>query len=890
MYNLVLLNCQICSLNLNKMRKILFLFLFFPLTILSQEIKLSGTIKDNQNRGIESASVVVLDDAENTLAFTYSGENGDYDLVFDNPNNNQITVLVSCLGYTKKEMQQDVTSKKNITQSFSLEEKLESLKEVVIEANQKIKIDRDTTTIKVASFINKTEQTIEDILKKIPGIEVQKDGSIKAHGKNIDKLLIEGDDLFDKNYKFLSKNLDAKVLDAVQIIDGFEDNPILKKLSNSDKVALNLKLKKDKQNIWFGNITAGAGVVSADRWKEGINLGLLKKKIKLFYLADYNNSGEKATNQVSKAITENNLFGEDRIEKTTKKQYQINSNENTSFSKSQSIFNKALFNSLSFTKKLKSNITLRGVGYFANDNQTQISLSETIFNINENTISNTETNLHQSKKTLSSGELELKYFANQDNYFTNLLIYKNDPNSINADLNFNNSQIDQASKDKNQTFYNHLNHSYRISDTEILNNYMYLGNDIYNQKSKITSPFLNQFLNASPDALASQIADNSILYFGIKSKLISRYRKLEHTIGLQYENSKEILNNNFMIENNHTIDYENHTKLKQNIFSVENAIRYNFSRKIDFTASLNYTQNRFDTNSTINNVSIFNPKASLNIKKTSLGNFTFSYAENNNLPEINYLTTNSQLTDYRSFRKGTSYEGLLKNKSLSFSHTLFNDAKRFSISSSFFYLKSEKIFNSESTITNNFNFENYILTKGGEIYNGNFNIVNYIRTIKLATKLETSQNWSTNPTKVNSSEFSSLDSYNSAYKFSGTTYFKLPINFDFGVNYNYFQSKFNGITTKNETTDFFINSNYKVSKTWLAEINSTLYHMNNNYSFINAVINYNPEESRFSYRMIVNNLTNENEFTLVSLDNYTFYKSTIKLVPRYLLLTAKYRF
>ena len=62
-------------------------------------------------------------------------------------------------------------------------------------------------------------------------------------------------------------------------IDGFEDNPILKKMNNSDKVALNLKLKKDKQNIWFGNVTAGVGIVSENRWKEGINLGLLKKKI-----------------------------------------------------------------------------------------------------------------------------------------------------------------------------------------------------------------------------------------------------------------------------------------------------------------------------------------------------------------------------------------------------------------------------------------------------------------------------------------------------------------------------------------------------------------------------------------------------------------------------------
>lgn len=299
--------------------------MLFPIIVFSQELKLSGTIKDNQNRGIESASVQVYDNLENTVAYTYTDTNGDYSLVFEKPTNPLIKVSVASLGYAKKEIELDLTSKSNFSQSFVLEEKTEYLKEVVIEANQKIKINKDTTTIKVASFGNKTEQTIEDILKKIPGIEVQKDGSIKAHGKNIDKLLIESEDLFDKNYKLLTKNLDAQTLDAVQILDNFEDNPILKKMNNSEKVALNLKLKKDKQNIWFGNVLAGAGIVSENRWKEGLNLGLLKKKIKLFYLADHNNSGEKATDQVSKSINENNLFGENRYEKTAKTIFNINS-------------------------------------------------------------------------------------------------------------------------------------------------------------------------------------------------------------------------------------------------------------------------------------------------------------------------------------------------------------------------------------------------------------------------------------------------------------------------------------------------------------------------------------------------------------------------------------
>ena len=164
--------------------------LLVPILMLSQEVKISGTIKDNQNRGIESASVLVYDNLENTISYTYSNETGNYSLVFEKPINTLIKVSVASLGYAKKEITLDLTLKSNLSQSFILEEKTEYLKEIVIEANQKIKINKDTTTIKVTSFSNKTEQTVEDLLKKLPGIEVQKDGSIKAHGKTIDKLLI----------------------------------------------------------------------------------------------------------------------------------------------------------------------------------------------------------------------------------------------------------------------------------------------------------------------------------------------------------------------------------------------------------------------------------------------------------------------------------------------------------------------------------------------------------------------------------------------------------------------------------------------------------------------------------------------------------------------------
>ena len=862
--------------------------LLFSLFSFSQEITIKGIIKDNKNRGIQNASVSILDESDDFLGYAFTDENGLYSISFDKSKNETIKIEISCLGY--KKIIQFINSRNQI-QNYQLEEKIESLQEVVVESSKKIKINQDTTYIKVSSFGNKTEQTVEDILKKLPGIEVTKDGSIKAHGKTIDKLLIEGEDIFDKNYKMLSKNLDAKVLDEVQIIDNFEDNPIFKKLNNSDKVALNLKLKKGLNNVWFGNITLGSGIISENRWKENINLGLIRKKIKLFYFGDYNNLGEKATDIIATNIIEKSTFGDDRFEYKAKSLYNITNNEIQFFSKTQSVFNKAFLNSLSFTSKLKKNLSVRGVIYLANDEQNQNSSTITKYNLENNPISFTENNFYVNKKTLASTEIELMYSPNDKNYITNLFIFKNNPNKTANNLLFNTDIINQNSNSENYTIYNHFNHTVQLTEKTVLNNYFYIGNDKINEKSKISSPFLNNFLSLDTNQIINQNANNKLFYIGNKSKLITKFRKIDLTNTVQFEYSKEQFKNDFIVNNQNIETYQNNANLKiLNLFQ-ENTLRYNFSRKIDLTANLNFQNTQFNNNTFSTNLFLINPSIYFNIKKTGFGNFSFSFSENNSLPEINQLTTNYQLTDYRSFLQGTTFQKPLKNQTTGLNYSYYNDEKRFSINTNIFYSNSKSIFNTSSNLTSDFNFNSYIQTKGSESYNFNLSLVNYSRKLKIASKIETLNNWITSPLNVNSTEFSNAKSYSNSIKYSATTYFKSKINFDFGFSYNYFQSNFQGIKTTNTTKDAFLNVNYKVSKTILAESNNSFYYVNNqNYSFNNVVLSYTPLDSKFSYRLIINNLMNENQYTSISINNYSYYQSIVQLVPRYVLGTIKYRF
>ena len=566
---------------MNNIKNISLFFLFFNfLCIYSQGISVKGRLTDKQNKSIENATISLLNKNKEIVAYTFSNENGTFNLSYDLITDKPFSIEISSLDYHTKEIQ--LYSESNLLNNIVLIEKEENIKEILL-VGKKVRIVQDTTSIKVSGFTTKIEQTVEDVLKKLPGISVSNDGTIEAHGRRIDKLLVEGEDILDKNYKLISKNLDSKVLDEVQIIDNFEDNPILKKLNNSDKVALNLKLKKGLKNIWFGNVVLGSGVVSENRWKESVNLGLIKKKIKFFYLGDYNNLGEKSSDLITTSSLQYNNFGVDRIEYKAKPSYSINNNEPQYFSKTQSIFNDALLNTISFTTKIRKDITLRGVAYLTYDKQKQNSFSQTVINVENNSpISYDEKNSFNNKKILASTELELKYYPNEKNYITNLFVFQNNPNKISSDLIFNSSQINQISTSKNYTFYNHFNHTYQITSDKVLNSYFYFGNDKRDENTTINSPILNSYFNLDKDDFLNITSQNNILFLGAKSKILFKLNKIDITNSLQFEYNKEQFNNDLFSNKGLQTEYDNKVSLMQFKVISDNIFRYNISKNLDF--------------------------------------------------------------------------------------------------------------------------------------------------------------------------------------------------------------------------------------------------------------------------------------------------------------------
>lgn len=870
------------------MKYILFFFTTFCFS--QQYYSITGTIKNN-NRSVESASVVVFDANESILGYGYSNVKGVYTISIAAKINEKITISVSSLGFEKKEATLTLTKNTTISQSFELQEKIETLNEVVLKTEQKIKIDNDTITIKTKYFTNDTEETVEDVLKRIPGIEVLEDGRIKANGVPIKKLLIEGDDLFDQDYKLLSKNLDGKILDAVQILKNFEDNPILKNLGKSDAVAVNLRLKKNILNVWFGNLTLGAGVVSENRWKESLNIGLIRKKIKLLNLADYNNAGMKASSQISKNFTSFDIYRQDRFEKESSNTFNSFSGENTTFSDTQSIFNDAFFNTLAFNTKIKSNLSLRSVSYFALDEQIQNSFNATEYLVEPAPIAVTENKNYSFQNKKIGSEIELKYSLNPKNYFTANIIFKNNPTRINDNILFNNDVVNVASHNNNFSFYNHLYHTFKMDRNKVMVNYLYFGTDHLTEKNNISSPFLTSFFNTNINTFIKEEVTNSVNYAGFKSKLITKYsKKAEHVIASRIETNIEKNENNFLVSTDLNPTYSNILTLKQNILGLENGFKYEFTEDFKFNSSVKIDIINYNTHILNQTNALLNTNNSLSNYFKKIGTISISHSYNNRLPGITSLIENYQLTSYRNFSKGINEIPILKSNTFSISHGNNSVLKRIFLFTDLSYTKLATIQTQESTITNNFVFNNTVFTNGGDSYRLLSNIKFFIRKIQMATKLETQQNWVTAPVKVNTSNFANINTLFSTYIFSGTTYLEKAYNFDFTVTQNRSYTTFNDSKSSNVITKGNFSTTYKFSESFIMAIKSDLYWLDQTYSFLNAELNYTPKNRKFSYRIVLNNLFNENEFKISSLNDYTKTTRSIPLIERYALLTVKYRF
>ena len=232
----------------------------------AQKSAIKGILADSLSKNpLEFATVAVVNAKDTSLiSYTLSDKNGSFQLS-GLPSDRPAKLIISYVGYKTFRQHLDLT--KGETKNFgTILLGGNSLMEVVIKGERSpVVIKKDTIEFNAEAFKTRPNAVVEELLRKFPGVQVNADGSIMVNGKQISKLLIDGKKFFGDDPKVATRNLDADMIDKIQIYDDRENDPDHKLSAMEVGKVINLKMKSKIKKSTLGKFYAGGG--SRDRYE-----------------------------------------------------------------------------------------------------------------------------------------------------------------------------------------------------------------------------------------------------------------------------------------------------------------------------------------------------------------------------------------------------------------------------------------------------------------------------------------------------------------------------------------------------------------------------------------------------------------------------------------------
>lgn len=843
------------------------------------EFNISGLITNAENQPIDFAQIIIKDQVKRVIAYSYTDSIGNYFLKYQTLSDS-ITLDVSRIGYIEKSIRLSTkTATMNLTLNLSPNNRLT---EVVITNNiNAINSKNDTITFLSKAFSDGTETNVEDLLTKLPGLSVNKDtGKIKFQGREIKTILLDGDDLTGQNYKVLSKNLSADWIQEIEILKKFTNSRLLKGLIKSEDIAINLKLKENAKAPLFGNLLVGGGTTS----KHTIKAELLSylKNLKRFSVIVGNNTGsdletyDMETYSNSQLEYKGFLFAEQILNESPLAP-PFFKNENFTFQEGQFVSNVMVvkpthkFNIRSFTSLYNNNLNFNSndsLSYILPNNKNLSIIQSQILNQKPfEAFQDLKLDYTLSKNEELTSAIKFKYSdkqfrsVNETNYdsirqkeaiidqqFYGNISYTNKLNSmwvLVADF-----QIGRSHLDEHLNFYDFLKNIISANNQTINQNYFNLGG-MANLIGKINETFYGNLLlgwaKTSSDFGVSKLYSNKYEYKNtfIEFNLKADFKNIHFNTGARFRSINTIYN--FQKYNNFLIEPQISVSLKKRIlkyFTSEFKGIYN-SEYVFFKPSSLFDK---ELSTSFRSKIYYNTSAHIPTKNDFLI-FSVNISDN----EKNYLTThfewgyetnNNTLSNSIFYNNDIVINEFIQNSNSNSLFTIYSIDKYFQkIHTSIKLSYKNQISNSVLSIEN--------ISGSNRLRRDNFNIAaGLILTKKINLSLAFNNyndetNWLSRKTKFDFQNY----------------WFKIIYNYSKAIMFN----------LAFQTTDFGKN---------LGGVNS----------IVETNIKFKPKNGKWQFEGQLNNLTNLNLVKISKLNPFFFTTTNYPLQPRFLLLTAKYRF
>ena len=893
------------------MKKNLVFFFLSTTAFFAQNIRLEGIVSEDGKTPLEMANIMAINQATKGMdAYAITNDKGKYALNLKA--NTLYTIKLSYVGMSNKSVEFK-TGAVNSTNNFTMEAGGLELEGVEIVREMPVSIKGDTIIYNADSFKNGTERKLEDVIKKLPGMEVTADGGVEVEGKKVQKLLVDGKPFFDGDTKLGLKNIPADAIDKVQVLRNYNEISGLKGVENNqDDVAINIKLKKGKKNFWFGDVSTGIGVGNqSDRHIINPKLFYYSPKYSINLLANFNNIGElpltfqdyfKFTggfrNMSRKGgsvfnVSDNNLgislLRNNRAKEIDTKFGATNFSYNPS--KKWSLTGFAIYSDA--TTELE---TLSQVNFLAPNNISQST--------KENALQTNKFGLFKfSSKYKPTDKLQIDYDIltkiSEQNEVSDLFRVVTTNTTV-AETIFDAKKQDPTSITQNLNFY------YTHSEKHIFaseNTYLY----------QDENPFLNVNLQNQPFILPgytsgqnrNNITQNRFVKTRKFDSKLDYYYVLTPKSNINVTLGSTISSQNFNSGIFQTLDDQSSISL--NDVSNTNQVRFNFmdsyvglhykilTGKFTFTPGLSahkYSLN--DVQNGTNNQKDFTrilPDLFVQYQFKKAESLTYNFGVTNNFTDINQLAEGFVLNGFSNLYRGNRNLENATAQTHSLTYFKYNMFNFENISGNISYSKNNQAIKTNASFVG--------INQVSTSFNSNFADENLIARGQYGrsffkyykASLSGNLNWS-KFNNIQNGTFLTNESFTKSYTVKASTNFKKIPNLEVGYGKTINNYQGNSFTTDRPSLKldyFFLDSFSFVSEYEYFNYYNDTKTVNNKYDFLSAsLIFLKNKDSKLEYKVSATNLLNTTSLNDDNFSQFSTRTSQYVVQPRYIIFSLKY--
>ena len=792
-----------------------------------------------------------------------------------------------------------------------------------------VSIKGDTLIYNADSFKRETDKKLEDVLKRLPGVEVTSDGGIEVEGKAVSKVMVEGKDFFDGDTKLATKNIPADAIDKVQVLKNYDEVGQLRNVrNNEDRIAINIKLKEGKKSFWFGEITAGLG--PDERYLVHPKLFYYNPKYSINIITDFNNIGEVPFTMQDYFNFTGGFRG-------------INSSSGTDFNVASSDMGfltmqnnraKAIdtkFGAANFSYSPKKSWDLSGFAIYSGT-RTDIQQNSTRQYIQSESgdimlPDETTTNSTHQKSDLGLFKLSSSYKPNNNNHLDYDVFGRVSKQNEFQDLfSSTSSNIDQIQEQNPFSINQNLNYYYTLNEKNI---FAFEAQQLWQDED----PFYNAAIEQKEQFGFNEILglDANQSGFNLAQKDCVKTNKFDAKLDYWYVlNNKSNINftfgtllssQKFNSEIFQILDNGNKFGLDNTQTDVVNDIKYNFSdaylgfhyrlKAGMFTISPGFSIHSYSTKNqqlgleTKNNFFRLLPDFNTRIQLKKSESINFSYRMQTSFTDVYQLAEGSVLNNYNALYQGNRNleESLSHNLNLTyFSFNMFNYTN---IHGFLNYNKRLDPFRSQSeflSIPNQIPGEPDVQTTNriSTSYNSNFADESFSGSGQFERtfgKIKATVGGSFSYSKFNqivNNETNTNESFSRSYRTRLSTNFRNAPNVEIGYNHSVNEYEQGTGRTKYFTNSPYINFDAYILKSLILKANYSYYNYKNetetlnNYSFFDASLAYQKKDSKWEYTIGVTNILNTDSLNQDNTNSLYTSTSEYFIQPRYAVFSIKY--